>query len=84
MQKLKAAAMILIGLAFAGNSIHDYITLGDLTRIPRILFPLYKILGPLGTTIAICILGLLLVVYGVYTWRKAKPAGETGEQNMVD
>jgi hypothetical protein len=69
-QKIKGGAMMFVGTLLAGNTLYDYFTLGELTRIPRILFPVYNAIGDLATCILTCIIGGAVVYFGVKTWRE--------------
>lgn len=66
---VKAAAMCFIGSAFCVNGCTYFYPQAEY-HVPRILLPVFHILGNTGLAIGMLLLGAGLVVYALRRWRK--------------
>ena len=73
-EKVKAFAMGLIGVCFASMGA-SYFEEQAVYRVPRILLPVYDTLGNVGLAVAMIILGLALIGYGYFKWKKYSQKG---------
>lgn len=67
--KVTAGAMTFIGSAFIVNGFKYFLPQLEY-HVPRILLPIFHLLGHIGLAIGLLILGAALIGYGFYKWRK--------------
>ncbi|WP_231426398.1 hypothetical protein [Pedobacter sp. Leaf250] len=68
-EKIKAAAMGFIGAGiFSQGTL--YFRPQSSYNVPRILYPVFELLGNKGLAVAMIILGLLLLYFGFSKWKK--------------
>ena len=68
-EKVKAAAIGFIGVCITSMGA-TYFEEQATYRIPRILLPVFEILGNVGLAVAMIILGVALIIYGYLKWKK--------------
>ena len=68
-EKIKAFAIGLIGICFTSMGA-TYFEEQAIYRVPRILLPIFDMLGNVGLAIVMIILGLGMIVYGFLKWKK--------------
>jgi hypothetical protein len=69
-KKVEALAIGFIGVCFFSMGT-TYFQERFIYRMPRILMPVYDLLGPIGLAIAMLLLGLGLIVWGFTMWKSA-------------
>ncbi|QQT25999.1 hypothetical protein [Sphingobacterium spiritivorum] len=74
LEKIKSIAIALVGTGMTVKGF-TYFTPQLSYDIPRILIPVYKILGPVGLAVAMTILGLLLLIWSYSLWKKNSGKG---------
>jgi len=74
-KKVEALAIGFIGVCFFSMGT-TYFQERLVYRMPRILVPVYELLGPIGLAVAMMLLGIGVIVWGFTKWKSAdgKPA----------
>lgn len=68
-EKIKSIAVALVGTGMTVKGF-TYFTPQLSYDIPRILIPVYKLLGPVGLAVSMSILGLVLLLWSYSLWKK--------------
>lgn len=79
-EKVKAAAITFIGAGIFSQGTF-YFKEQASYNVPRILYPVFKLLGNVGLAVTMLILGLALIYWGYTKWKKY--AGKTGVFSLI-
>ncbi len=72
-EKIKAGAIILIGMAFIGRGFqYTFVGEAESCSIPLLLSPVYDKFGLKGVQYGFVLLGISAIIYGIFLFRKMR------------
>ncbi|CDH34122.1 exported hypothetical protein [Xenorhabdus bovienii str. Intermedium] len=70
--RIRLLIIFSLGVGFVIYGATHFSSEKEVTRIPRILYPLYENFGSAGLGSALIVAGLFIIFYAIFTYKKIK------------